>query len=1041
MLRLLTFICLCIFAHSAVAINDYVVKQWSTSDGLASQSVTSIVQDKQGYIWVGTQFGLSRFDGMNFSNFSTSNSDFLQSNSITKLLLDQQGYLWIGTKLGLVRLNPDTFEFTQYNVKGAVHDLLADDEGRIWIAANGLYFYFNDVFMPLNQLLDNNQTMGWPNTNTSRGQHRISRIIGSVSKMALSPDGIWLVNDRTLLRLSYQLSSKSAIKLEVSATISLPESLAQTPVTDLSWLEGNLFLASEAGAFKLDVEDELRPINLPLAINKATYKIMSDPDGALWVSTEGRLLYRDTSSDWEAVDAAELEQTWFSDIIRDRQDNIWLGSSSDGLWQAYKGQVERHSTFAGIKEQIEAVTLSARGELWVASRSGVGYFNDDNEFINQIPYEKLGNAKVSTLHFQGNRLFIGTSKNGAFYWQNGQLNRVPGRALRFNGVNAIEPSPFGLWFGTERGLFRQGFDGVFKSFIYNAKLNSKNITYLIDKGSEVWIGTTKGAYHYNVNGLKQLGQSLALEGANVSSILEAPNNIMFIGTITDGLFYRTAEGVWHQLDASKGLPYGAILSLYYDQTMDRVWVSNLKGVYRMPLSQFSSQVENVQVELVINSLDRKFDGKLSQCCAGKGQSAVMSTGSSLWYPSLQGLVAIPKNIELFGDTELSPMIESISSEQGITPVNNQQETLTLDQRDLTISYTAIDFYAPNSLEFRYKLVNFDDTWRIANKRREAIYTNLPPGVFTFELEVKRQSMTWDNSVKTRFTFEIAKRFDETVYFRLLIVSLFISLLYVSFLLYRSQERRKQAELEKLVEARTHELTETNSKLNQANSQLKQVSHSDELTGLRSRRFLFDQLPKDIEHYQRNRQSLEEQGKALALVILNLDDFSRINDAYGPISGDSCLQQVATLLNSKTQGSDYVVRWSGDEFLLLLRDMRRNAIDDYVKNLCRAISEHQFKLPNGKSIQLTSSLGWAFYPLPLVGGQIIGWETSINLADLALHKVKEKGRNGVATFTFDEQLDAFEFEDSEMIETQLTHLLTSNLATLQLWMQERWTMNV
>ena len=220
-----------------------------------------------------------------------------------------------------------------------------------------------------------------------------------------------------------------------------------------------------------------------------------------------------------------------------------------------------------------------------------------------------------------------------------------------------------------------------------------------------------------------------------------------------------------------------------------------------------------------------------------------------------------------------------------------------------------------------------------------------------------------------------------------------------------------------------------------------MSHSDELTGLRSRRFLFDQLPKDIEHYQRNRQSLEEQGKALALVILNLDDFSRINDAYGPISGDSCLQQVATLLNSKTQGSDYVVRWSGDEFLLLLRDMRRNAIDDYVKNLCRAISEHQFKLPNGKSIQLTSSLGWAFYPLPLVGGQIIGWETSINLADLALHKVKEKGRNGVATFTFDEQLDAFEFEDSEMIETQLTHLLTSNLATLQLWMQERWTMNV
>ena len=155
-------------------------------------------------------------------------------------------------------------------------------------------------------------------------------------------------------------------------------------------------------------------------------------------------------------------------------------------------------------------------------------------------------------------------------------------------------------------------------------------------------------------------------------------------------------------------------------------------------------------------------------------------------------------------------------------------------------------------EFRYQLVNFDKSWRFANRRREAIYTNLPPGEFTFELEVKRQSMTWDQAVKTRLTVNIAKRFDETVYFRLLMVSLFITLLYAIFLIYRNQERRKQVELEKQVEARTTELTDTNNKLNLANSQLKQVSHSDELTGLRSRRFLFDQLPKDIEHYQRNR---------------------------------------------------------------------------------------------------------------------------------------------------------------------------------------------
>jgi diguanylate cyclase (GGDEF)-like protein len=151
-----------------------------------------------------------------------------------------------------------------------------------------------------------------------------------------------------------------------------------------------------------------------------------------------------------------------------------------------------------------------------------------------------------------------------------------------------------------------------------------------------------------------------------------------------------------------------------------------------------------------------------------------------------------------------------------------------------------------------------------------------------------------------------------------------------------------------------------------------------------------------------------------------------------MAGDSCLQQVSALLNSKTQGSDYIVRWSGDEFLLLLRDMKRDSITQYVESLCKAIAEQDFKLPSGKSIKLTSSMGWGFYPLPLLGGQIIGWETSINIADLALHRVKDNGRNGYATFTFDEQLDAFEFENSENIEKQLNNLLDTGLAKLNIW---------
>lgn len=160
--------------------------------------------------------------------------------------------------------------------------------------------------------------------------------------------------------------------------------------------------------------------------------------------------------------------------------------------------------------------------------------------------------------------------------------------------------------------------------------------------------------------------------------------------------------------------------------------------------------------------------------------------------------------------------------------------------------------------------------------------------------------------------------------------------------------------------------------------------------------MFDQLPKDIEHFQRNSQSLQAQGKSLVLLIINLDNFSRINDAYGPIAGDSCLQQVAALLNSRTQGSDYVARWSGDEFLLLLRDFKCNLIDSYVSELCQAIADYTFQLPNGETTNITASVGWSFYPLPLLGGQVISWETSINLADIALHQVKNAAAMALLT---------------------------------------------
>lgn len=1033
MFRSLFLWCILLLSCNLYAsLNDYVVKQWDSQDGLASQSLQSVVQDKQGYLWLGTQFGLSRFDGKQFTNFNTTNSEFLTSNAINKLLVDQQGLLWVGTKKGLIRFNPQNHDYEHYNVKGSVRDIIEDDDGRIWVAANGLYIYANERFRSINQLTSTQQTSanqdGFDNPRKMK-QSGLAKLIGEVKKMTLSPQGLWLVNERYLLRLVNHSNDSTKLNLQISEKISLPQRLSQAFLHDMVWLDGDLFLASEIGAYFLDVDDELRPLSIPYANNATVYKFMTDSDGALWVSINGRLLYRDDNAQWQWIEPSEVDQTiWFSDIFRDKDNNIWLASFSDGLWQAKRSKVTRHDKNIGLNETIMAVAKAPDGTIWLASRSGLGYLDEHNDYIQKVSMDRINRTSIHDMHFQGNRLYLATNR-GVLYFQNETVFTIDEPLLRYSAVFSInEAKQGGLWLGTDRGLYRLAFNGL-KPFVYNAFLDSKYITFLDEQSDHGWLGTSRGAYAYTERGIEILGTKTALESSHISYILEVPQVATFIATLNDGLFYRTRNAKWQQLDISNGLPYGQILSLQLDAMNEKLWVSTIKGVYRLPLEQFKYNPDTIQVEQIITSYTRQLDGQSGQCCSGFSHASVAQTEAAFWYPSKLGVVEVPKDITLFAQSELEPIIEGIRTDERYLAADKAYD-LALDnsERNIQIDFTAIDFDAASEIEFRYRLKGLNDNWRIAHNRRDTVFTNLPPGTFTFELAAKRIGGDWLSAKTDSYSFTIPKRFDETVYFRLLVVSTGVIVIYLIFLMYRNQERRKHIELESLVETRTKALQSANEQLNKVNDQLKLVSHSDELTGLRSRRFVFDQLPKDIEHYQSNRQNFEQQGKLLSLLVVNIDNFSRVNDTYGSFAGDSCLQQLASLLNEQVQGSDYVVRWSGDEFLIVLRDIQKSQVHPFACELVSKIQSSPITMPDGRTISINCSIGWAYYPLPLLGGQIIGWETSVKIADLALHQAKNRGQGGVAYYAFDDSLDAFDFEDSELLATQLNEFLETGQVT-------------
>lgn len=987
-------------SHAAeVSMYDYDVKQWTAQNGLSSQSVRTITQDRMGYIWVGSLFGLNRFDGNKFEVFNTQNTKALVSNAINKVTIDSTGYLWVGTKSGLSGVDPATLRFDNFTILDEVTDIVETPEKEVLIAAGGLF-----------KMVDKNVT-------------KIKEVLGEVQKLESSPQGTWVVTDGAI----YLLKAGVIVK-----NIPLGNKLNQSIIHDLYWsVEEGLFLATEAGAFRVTEKFKIEKEVLPLGQDTPVFKIVRDSRDGLWLSTFGSLFYRKSGEKWQPIVAEQLGHSpWFADIFEDRDSNIWLASNSDGLWRASVSSIARHQPKNLPSRQISSVTEGPDGKLWVGTQRGVGTLDKLGNFELVIGSNLLHRQNIYGMEFIDDQILLAT-ESGLLIYQNGE--QVAPRALdpiQWSMIRVlVKRKNNSLWLGTSQGLYQYE-NNRLMPYRFNARFDSKNITFVMDQNNSSWIGTTKGAYKINGQTLERMGLGTALYRSYITSILDLGEQGLLLSTLDDGLFYRSKQGQWTQYDESNGLANGVIIALHHQQQNNTVWVSTLKGVYRFKAKEFTSGSGNIQIEHILSPFDRQLGSTSWRCCNGIGHQKIADYGDSLWFPSSRGVVEIPKNIDLYGEAsnQVEPIIQHIETSRRKIVVGKQQDfQLDLNERDFTVSYSTINYKRPKSEKFRYRLEGYDNSWNDVDKRREAVFTNLPSGTFTFRVQAKQLNQSWQEAKDVSIILKVPKQFSETMLYRILVGALLILILYVVMLLMRNREMRKRETLRELVEQRTVELQSVNAQLNEANQKLKQLSNKDELSGLRNRHFVYEQLPKDIEHYQRNRESMVAQGKSFALVVINIDGFKHINDGHGPIAGDSVLSQFAVLLTRETRGSDYVVRWGGDEFMIVLRDTQANQIESFIYELNLAVANGEFYLPDGQDVNVTCSIGYAFYPLPLIGGQLINWEVSLSLADMALHQVQNAGRNGWATVEFDEQVDAFEFEDNDALETSLEQLFATGAA--------------
>ena len=997
------------------SFTHYVLNTWSIQDGLPQITALSLAQDRVGYMWVGTQSGLARFDGVRFVTFTPEDTPALPGIWIGALLSDRHGRLWVGTYKGLAFYDGQRF-----------HKVIAADPAR---------------YPSLNIVALIEQADGQIVVGTTEGVFRVvdDRLLHVTGpKPALSllsrEDGLWVGSTGVVERIA----ANGAI-----ARLPLPSGASSAAVSHVVDAQGQLWAGTSQGMFTL-MRDGWHPVQANPAFDRSPVTaLLADHDANLWVgSNEGLARFRNGLLTEFIPDSNPRAFAQVVSALEDREGNLWLGSQLNGLARLWNGWTRRYSVGEGLNDRIVwSVSPDPDGHrIWVGSNDGLSLF-DQGHFQLVVPGKALphpqaynvlaetpGNAgsgvvnpgsggvqdsttpatpglhgPASTtpdtrLPNPGPQVWIGT-RRGLVLWRDGKVRSPPELAPMARAqINGIVRTPDGTWFPTTDGLFHLVDGKMQRIGPAQGLLDPRVRVMAFDKRGQVLLGTQSGLWELRDGKAQRPPVQTGLPpGMDVSALLRLHDGRLVIGSLSERLLILVGN-YWHTLGPKQGLPANSPFFLAED-AHGWLWIAGIRGVSRVRVADLPTGADGpttraVHGELVLNERGDPNAGQQGFCCNGAGMSKGFMRDDVLWLPSRDGVVALDTRQILRNALPPALLIERLHTPQGwhTLPTSGvDRMVLPASARDLDFEFTALSFQDPDSVQLRYRLHGYDNSWHRLedSRRRNANYTNLPPGDYTFEVIGANNAGIW-NPHPALLRFRIQPLFHETWIFRALLAALLAMLLYAGYRHQLLRHSRQRTELESLVQARTREL-------HAANARLEKASQTDPLTGLRNRRYLANQLPADLAYYDRERKRVGGYDQVLVFALVDLDFFKPVNDLHGHKAGDQVLLQVAQVLGSLARSSDYLARWGGEEFLLVFRPMEGRFLETIGHRIRTAVSTHAFDIGLSQPLHLTCSVGLSEYPLFRDAQQGLGWEQMVELADAALYWVKGHGRDGWAAF--------------------------------------------
>ncbi len=735
------------------SITQYIHKVWTTEDGLPQNTILSIIQTADGYIWFGTQEGLARFDGVTFTEFRKDTTPGINSEYINTLFEDHEKNLWIGTREGLTIYKNGKFKtFTKEDglCDNIVLSVFKDTKGILWIG-----------------------TLKGLNRRVGGKIESISRFSGMLVKAIYedSATNIWFGTDKGLARLKHDefkfFTSDEALSGNVVQSI-LEDHKGNMWVAIYG--EG-LFQFSEGKFTAITNEDGLSSGNL------TTLHI--DKDNNLWIGTEGSGVDRITEGNISSLNSKNgLSNDYVGPIYEDREGSIWIGTEK-GVNQLRNGKLVVWTKTQGLSDDfISCVYEDSKKRLWIGTYTeGLNIL--ENNHISIISKENgLASGKITSLwEDSSNNLWIGTRGDGFIRLKDSKFttfNKKQG--LSHNTVWAIyEDQNRVLWIGTKKGLNKFE-NGKFRIFGTQEGLTNENI-YAIqsDRRKNLWIGTAGGGLNQFINGkFKAYTTRDGLSDNIILCLYEDPDGVLWIGT-SYGL-NRFENGKFTSYTTKNGL-FNNVVYQILEGSDGFLWMSSNKGIYKVKKEELNRFAEGKIGAVHSISYGLEEGMKNVECNGGFQPAGWKRKDGLLFFPTTRGLVMIEP-----GKQEINNILPPVYVEKLV--VNGEPMGLTGHMEigpgvnKLEFHYTALSYVSPQKVKFKFKLDGYDKEWERVEKVRDRIayYGNLSAGQYTFHVKACNNDGVWNNT-GAAVTVKILPFFWETWWFRSFAIILFAVISY------------------------------------------------------------------------------------------------------------------------------------------------------------------------------------------------------------------------------------------------------------------------